>query len=192
MEKERLKSLVKRVIEPLCFDSAIMPWEAVENIALLAEVVKEVLDEEQNLCFRLTEGAGCIHDISVNWSCNHPGGYPNVSVSFRIAPDVRRVSDEELKEIVTSWERSKRVCMSMMTDEVAPVPLQMMYNLKFHNIELVPVEIVYTDRCMVARCLRDIHGKEAKRYKDMYNKIYQETFFVEKGIISNLMKGTID
>lgn len=192
MEKERLKSMVKCVIEPLCFDSATMPWEAVENMSLLAEVVKEVLDEDQSLCFRLTEGAGRIHDISVNWYCNHPGGYPNVSVSFRIAPDVRRVSDEELEEIVTSWERSKSVCMSMMTDEVDPVPPQMMYNLKFHNIELVPVEIVYTDRCMVARCLRDIHGKEAKRNKDMYNKIYQETFFGENGIIPNMMKGTID
>lgn len=192
MEKDRLKSMVKHVIEPLCFDSAIMPWEAVENISLLAEVVKEVLDEEQNLCFRLTEGAGRIHDISVNWSCDCPGGYPNVSVSFRIVPEVRRVSDEELKGIVSSWERSNSVCMSMMTDEVDPVPLQMMYNLKFHNIELVPVEIVHTDRCMVARCLRDIHGKEAKRYKDMYNKIYQETFLGENGIIPNLMKGKID
>ena len=192
MEKERLKSMVKRVIVPLCFDSAIMPWEAVENMSLLAEVVKEVLDEEQYLRFRLTEGAGRIHDISVNCSCNCPGGYPNVSISFRIAPDVRRVSDEELKGIVSSWERSKSVYMSMMTDEVDPDPLQMMYNLKFHNIELVPVEIVHTDRCMVARCLRDIHGKEAKRYKDMYNKIYQETFFGENGIIPNIMKDTIE
>lgn len=187
MDREKLKELVIRVIEPMCTGEVMIPHESLENMSLLTEVIKEVLDEDQVLRYKLTEGAGSIHDLKVHWSMTG-GPYPYVSVTYKIAPDVRRVSKEELEELVSLWNREKQVLMTMMTDEVDPLPNQMMYNLKFYNIELTPVEVVYAGGSMVARCLRDIHGKEARKNKEMYNRLYQDAFFGENGIIPKMMK----
>ncbi len=187
MTKEELKELVTRVIEPMCTDEVLLPWEAVENMTLLSEVVREVLDENPALKYKLTEGAGSIHDVKLQY-CITGDPYPHVSATYRIAPEVRRVSKDELEQLVSLWNEKRQVLMIMNTDEVDPSPGQMLCNLMFYNIELTPVEIVYTEGCMVARCLRDIHGKEARKNKEIYNKIYQDAFFGENGIIPQMIK----
>lgn len=187
MDREQIKELVTRVIEPMCTGNVMVPWESLENISLFTEVIKEVLGENPSLRYKLTGGAGEIHDVKVHYSMTG-GPYPYASVTYRIAPDVRRVSKEELGRLVSLWKCEKQVLMTMMTDEVDPMPSQMLYSLKFQNIELTPVEVVYAEGCMVARCLRDIHGKEARQNKEMYNRIYKDAFFGENGIIPQMIK----
>lgn len=187
MDREKLKEFVTRVIEPMCIGEVMIQWESLENMPLLNEVIKEVLDENPALRYKLTEGAGEIHDVNVHWRLTGED-YPYVSVTYKITPVVRRLNKKELEELVSLWNREKHVLITMMTDEVDPLPSQMLYSLKFHNIELMPVEIVYADGCMVARCLRDIHGKEARKNQEMYHKIYQDALFGENGIIPQMLK----
>ena len=155
VNREELKDIIKMMIEPLCFSEAYIPWEAVGDMNLFNEVVKEVLDEEPVLRLRLTEGSGTIASVSTSWRAV-PCGPPIVHVDYSVTPTVRRVSKQELEALASSWNTQGKPFVSVMTDDIDANPIKMAYELKLNNIELNPVEIVYTNKCMLARCISSI------------------------------------
>lgn len=188
MEKEQLTRLVEQYIGPMCEGGIDLPWEAIENITLLRDIVRERIESDKTLQWKLTDGHGELYDIQLHWEVNRPGAWPKVSVLYKIAPACREVSPEVFEIIAEEWNESHTCFFSMDADLVDPTPEKIKGLVKFHNIECTPVEIVYCNGHILVRFLRDIHGKEDRRNRETYNRLYQEAFFGSNGILSQMLR----
>lgn len=187
IEKEQLVRMVDTVIELMCFGGAIMPWDAIENMGLLREVVKERIESDPTLQYKMSDGGGKPYDYQISWRAA-PQSYPVVSVEYKIAPKYSEVSEDTFKLICDKWNESKECFFSMGVDLVDPAPEKIAGLVKFYNIECTPVEIIHCHSQILVRCVRDIYGKEAAKHREMYNSLYQEAFFGKNGIMSKFGK----
>lgn len=104
IEKEQLVRMVDTVIDLMCFGGAIMPWDAIENMELLREVVKERIESDPILQYKMSDGGGKPFDYQISWRAA-PQSYPVVSVEYKIAPKYSEVSVDTFKPICDKWNK---------------------------------------------------------------------------------------
>lgn len=183
--REEIKNMVDRMIVPMIWGEVWMPWEAVENMALLTEVVKERVEQDKLLQRRMA-GGGTIYDISVGWNVSCGAQMPTVRVTYKVKPEYKEVDEDTFIKILDAWNTHREIFFSFDIDCVDLDMQKIVNSLAFHNIECTPIEIVNHHGHVLVRCVRDMFGKEAKANREFYKKIYHDTYFGENGLINQL------
>lgn len=182
---EKLKNMVDLMIEPMIFGGALIPWEAVEDLTLFTEVVKERIEQDKNLQFKMAEG-GTPTDISVGWSISYGAQMPTVRVKYKVQPSYREVGESMFMEIVKAWNEQRVTFFSFDIDCVDLDFQKITNSFVFRNIECTPAEVVQCGGHILVRCLRDMFGVEADANRKFYNNLYQEVYFGKNGLINQL------
>ena len=183
--REELKDMVDRMIVPMIEGTVWIPWEALEDMALLTEVVKERVEQDKRLQRRMAE-AGTIYDISVSWSGTCGARMPTVRVTYKVKPEYKDVDEDTFRKILEAWNTHRETFFSFDIDCVDLDMQKIVNSLAFHNIECTPIEIINHHGHVLVRCVRDLFGKEAKANREFYKKIYHDTYFGENGLINQL------
>lgn len=184
--REEIKNMVDLMIVPMIFGGVMIPWEAVEDMALLTEVVKERVEQDKLLQRRMAE-AGTIYDISVSWSGTYGARMPTVRVTYKVKPEYKDVDEDTFRIILEAWNTHRETFFSFDIDCVDLDMQKIVNSFTFRNIECTPIEIVNYHGHILVRCVRDMFGKEAKSNREFYHKIYKETYSGETRLI-NLIK----
>lgn len=183
--REELRDMVGRMIEPMIRGAVWMPWEAVEDMKLLTEVVKERVEQDKLLQRRMA-GGGTIYDISVGWSVSCGASMPTVRVTYKVKPEYKEVDEDTFIKTLDDWKTHRETFFFFDNDRVDLDIQRIVNSITFHNTECTPVEIVNHHGHVLVRCVRDMFGKEAKANREFYNKIYHDTYFGENGLINQL------
>ena len=185
MTRKQIKEEVMKMILPLCFDQTAMDWDAVEDMKLLVDVIKEIISEDKELRTQITEGAGELHSIDVSWTCD--GGKPRVSVYYKVKPEVREVNSEALEVFAYRCRKNNYDFISMNIDDISPTPEKVFKLVKARYYELEFSEIVYADGQVLARHLKDNSRKLYCRNTRMYKELYHEAMFGKDGVITKMI-----
>lgn len=182
--REEIKNIVLQMIKPMCFGGAMIPWDAVENLQLFAEVVEEVIEQDIYLRRELSD-VGELYDISVYMEVSYGAKMPTVHVTYRIKPLYREVDKTIYNELAKTWNVNRVPFFSFDIDCVDLDFQKIMNSFSFNNIECTPVEIIQYNGHILVRCLHYMFGKESESTCKFYHRLYQEVYFGKDGLFNH-------